>query len=93
MTIDTEIPSRVQNLRTLELELAQVRDELRVKPHLRRADARDRWDALELKWARFTSRSREVREATGAAGEDLWRRVQELGHELAAGYDAIRRAL
>jgi hypothetical protein len=93
MTTATEIPNRVQDLRTLELKLAQIRDELRVKKHLARADARDRWDALELKWARFTARSHDLRSAADEAAEDVWRGVQGLGRELADGYEAIRRAL
>ena len=60
---ETATSNRVHDLETLELKLAQVRDELRLKLHLARADARDQWDGVEVKWMRFGSRFAAIRTA------------------------------
>ena len=90
---ETATSNKVHDLETIELKLAQVRDELRLKVHLARADARDEWDVVEQKWARFRSRLAALREATGEAREDVWEGVRSLGREIGEGYDRIRRAL
>ncbi len=93
MTTETATPNRIQDLETLEQKLAQMRDELRVKIHLAKADARDQWDVAEQKWARFAPRAHELREAADEAGEGIWTSLKALGHEIAEGYDSVRRAL
>lgn len=93
MVVASEKQNRVHDLETLELRLAQARDELRLKLHLARADADDVWDGLEVKWQHFRSRLADLREAAGEAGGDLSNGVRALGHELAEGYDKLRRAL
>jgi hypothetical protein len=90
---ETATSNRVHDLETIELKLAQVRDELRLKIHLARADARDEWDAVEQKWAGFRTRLKALREATGEAREDVWDGVRALGREIGEGYERIRRAL
>jgi len=93
MPVTTETPNRIEDLETLEQKVAQVRDELRLKVHLARADARDAYEALEQKWQRFRGRLGHLREASGEAAEDVWEGVRGLGHELAEGYEKLRQAL
>lgn len=41
--------------------LRQLRDELKLKLHLAKAEAKDRWDKLETKWTEIDARSAEAR--------------------------------
>jgi len=93
MPVTTETPNRVEDLESLERKVAQVRDELRLKIHLARADARDAYDGLERKWQQFRSRLGDLRQASGEAAEEVWEGVKGLGHELAEGYEKLRKAL
>jgi hypothetical protein len=93
MPITTEKEHRVDDLESLELKVAQLRDEMRLKIHLARADARDAFDVLEQKWQRFRGRLGDLREAGGEAAGDVWSGVKGLGHELAEGYEKLRKAL
>jgi hypothetical protein len=93
MGTETATPNRIHDLATLELWLAQVRDELRLKMHLARQDARDQWDLAEEKFRHFEARAGALRRASGEAVEDLWSGLKSLGHEISKGYERIRRAL
>lgn len=93
MAVTTERENRIHDLETLETKLAQVRDELRLKMHLARADARDSWEGLEQKWQHFGGRLADLREASGEAAGDAWEGVKGLGRELAEGYEKLRKAL
>jgi hypothetical protein len=85
--------NRVHDFETLEQKLAQVRDELRVRLHLARADARDEWEGLETKWQRFRTHLGAVRAASGEMGEEVREGLRTLGHEIGEGYERIRRTL
>jgi len=93
MTVEVTPRNRIEDLETLELKLAQLRDELRLKAHLARADARDRLDELEPRWQRFRSRVGDLRHGAGDASETLRRTVEKLGTELTEGYEKLRRAI
>jgi len=93
MSTETVTSEQIEDLDSLEAKVAQKRDELRVRMHLARADARDQWERLEIKWERFRARGKDLRGATGEAAEDLLKGLKALGHEIAEGYEAIRRAL
>lgn len=93
MTVEVAPRNRIEDLETLELKLAQLRDELRLKAHLARADARDRLDELEPRWQRFRSRVGDLRHGGGDVGEALRRTVEKLGAELTEGYEKLRRAI
>ena len=93
MKNETVAPNRIHDLATLELRLAQVRDELRLKMHLARKDARDQWDPVEEKWRHFQARAGDLREASADAAEDVWTGLKALGREIGEGYEKIRRAI
>jgi hypothetical protein len=91
--MNTETPSanRIHDLRTLEQKLEQVRDELRLRIHLARADARDEFDRQEVKLQRFRSRLGALRGVTEEVREDVWEGLHNIGLEIADGFDRIRR--
>lgn len=91
MSTETAAANRIQDLRTLEQKLAQLRDELRLKMHLARADAHDEFDRLEVKWQRYRSRLGTLRETAGEVREDVWEGLHNIGLEIADGYAKVRR--
>lgn len=74
-------------------KLKTQRDELRVQIHLGAAEARQQWDELEKKWSDFETKARQVGGATAEAGKDVLGAAGELGAELKAGYEKIRKSL
>lgn len=73
--------------------LRTERDELRVRAHLARAEAREEWDKLEDKWGDLESRAaaagKEAKEASG----DVRSAFDMLAAEIAGAYRRIRRQL
>lgn len=80
-----------EELKKLEDMVLQQRDELRVKLHLAKADARDEWEELERKWAEAQGKFAQVQKAAGESGEDVEAAARLLGEELLKGYERIRR--
>lgn len=74
-------------------DLKEERDDLRVRAHLLKAEARDEWHDMEEKWGRFRSRSKRALDQTGEAGEDIGAAIRLLGQEIKHGYDRIRQSL
>lgn len=70
--------------------LKQQRDELRLKMHLARADARDEWDELETKWERLKERMRAASGEASDAKGDIGAAARELAAEIKKGYERIR---
>jgi len=80
-----------QEMKKLEETLLQQRDELRLKLHLAKADARDEWEGLEKKWVEAQAKFAEVQKAAGESSEEIEAAARLLGDELLKGYERIRR--
>ena len=78
-------------MKKLEDALLQQRDELRVKLHLAKADARDEWEELERKWADVQSKLEQAKKVAGESSEGVEAAAKLLGEELLKGYERIRR--
>jgi chromosome segregation ATPase len=81
--------------RTQEIleKLKQQRDELRLKVHLGKAEARDEWEELEEKFSSLKERLLAAGgEATDAKG-DISTAAKDLASELKKGYERIRAKL
>ncbi len=74
-------------------KLEQIRDELKLKIHLGRADAKDLWAGLEGKWSEVKKRQHEIEQAGAESAADLKAAADLLMDEIAEGYDKIRKAL
>jgi CBS domain-containing protein len=93
-------PSESHPLAGLEDALRQeiervrrTRDELRVKMHLARAEARDRWEALEHRYRQLEAKLEgRARQAEGPA-RDVGEALKLLAGELRDGYRKIRDAI
>jgi len=73
--------------------LKQQRDELRVKMHLAKADAKDEWNELEGKWDSLKERMKAAGGEAGEVSDDIGDALKELASELKSGYARIRDRL
>jgi hypothetical protein len=71
----------------------QMRDELRLKANLLRADLRDQWDRLEEQWGKLERDLRPVGDAIGTTIEQLDSSTREVLKTVRAGYARIREAV
>jgi len=74
-------------------DLATQRDELRVKLHLLKADARDEWEELEEKWQHFESRMGRVGDSAKTSAQEIGAATEQLGEELAQAYKRLKKAI
>jgi len=74
-------------------EVRRQRDELRVKIHLAKADARDEWQELEKKWEQFSARAGAVGGEAEEAAKDVLSAAKGVVEEIKRGYERIRGAM
>ena len=86
----TEGNERVQEM--VE-KLKQQRDELRVKMHLGKADAKDEWNDLEGKWDSLKERMKAAGGEAGDVSDDIGDALKGLASEIKSGYARIRDQL
>jgi hypothetical protein len=70
-----------------------MRDEMKVKLHLARADARDEWDELEKKLEHLKARLGVAGEEAGKAAQDVGAALKLVAAELRKGYERVRQTL
>lgn len=85
-----KIPEEFQKLLDA---LHQQADELRVKMHLAKADARDEWEKLEKQWEELQGKAGVIRETAEEASADIASALKSLAHEVEKGFERIRRLL
>ena len=73
--------------------LAQLRDDLRVRIHLGEMDLRDQWEKLEPKWWELQRKVTAVEKASANTAEEIATAANLLIEELLKGYDRIHEAL
>ncbi len=76
-------------------DLEQQRDELKVRLHLARAEARDEWERLKLDDKLATLRQRADAAGVEARGamKDIGAAVEKLAAEVREGLDRVRKTL
>jgi SMC interacting uncharacterized protein involved in chromosome segregation len=80
-----------EDLKRLVDELKMQRDELAVKVHLARQEARDEWETLEKKLEHLRARAQVVGKEAGDAAGDVGAAARQLVEELKKGYERVRR--
>jgi len=71
-------------------ELRRARDELRVRIHLGKADARDLWDRLEQRFSELEGHARRAAQRSSGPLQELGDAARHLVEELRAGYRDLR---
>lgn len=73
--------------------LKQGRDELNLKMHLARAEAKDLWQETEDKWRRLRSELDKVNTDTDDVARDVGAAAMLLAEEIKHGYERLKRLL
>jgi len=73
--------------------LKQQRDELRVKLHLGKAEAKDEWARLEKQWEEVRPKLDAAREEAGKTAESVGTALSLAMEELKKGYERLRNRL
>ncbi len=82
-----------QRLDELIEAIKRQRDELALKIHLGRADAKDEWEKLERKLAELNEQSKPFQGALGETARGLGSALELAAEELKKGYERIRKLL
>jgi hypothetical protein len=83
----------LENLQKVCEELKRQRDELQVKLHLAKAEARDEWARLELRWEEAKTKLDIIRREANKTNETVSIGLSLVLNELKNGYDRIRKSL
>ena len=78
-----------EKLETVVQKLEKERDELRLKMHLAKADARDEWEKLEERWHVLRAKMSDVSESASEASTDVKGAASDLAEEIRKGYRKI----
>jgi vacuolar-type H+-ATPase subunit H len=74
-------------------ELRRIRDEISLKIHLARADARDEWERAEDKWNRLQGHLKVLRDETAESMDGISEAAKTLAAEIGSAYSRIRKLL
>jgi hypothetical protein len=88
MTVTNDLKDVLQ--RELDM-LTAAREEIRLKAHLAKADAKSELDRLEKTWERVQEEAKRVH--TKGHVEDIEASVRGLIEELKSGYERVKRQL
>lgn len=78
-----------EKLENLVQKLEQERDELKLKMHLAKADARDEWEKMEDRWGDLREKMSTVKEGASEASSDVKEAASDLAEEIRKGYRSI----
>jgi hypothetical protein len=74
-------------------KLQQERDELRLRVHLGKAEAREELAKLDVRLDELRTKGRAARGEAGEALDDIENAAKKLWGEIREGYDRVRRSL
>lgn len=74
-------------------KLKQGRDELNVKIHLGKAEAKDLWKETEDKWQHLRSQLDRINNDTGYIAKDVGAAAMLLAEEIRHGYERLKKLL
>lgn len=78
----------MEDLEKMMADLKQKRDELRLQMHLASKEAKEEWNELDEKLARFSEKA-----GLHRTGDDVGKALSQLGSELKRGYERLSKAV
>ena len=78
-------------LDALKESIEQLRDEIKLKAHLGKAEAVEELEKLEKKWDFFLEQYKPVAEEAGKTAENTGAALGLVADEIKAGYERIRK--
>ena len=85
--------SERESLEQFVNKLREQRDELRLKLHLAKADAKDEWEELESKWRHIEPKLEALGHEAKESASDIGAALGEVAHEIAGAYKRLRKTL
>lgn len=82
-----------KEMETFVQKIQQQRDELLLKMHLAKAEAKDEWAVAEKKWEHLKAKTPEVARAGGEGMKDLGAALKLVGQEVLNSYARIKKIL
>lgn len=73
--------------------LRRERDELALKVHLAKADARDEWNALQAKLDELDARARPLAKVVGETASEVGASLELAADEIKKGFERLRKML
>ena len=80
-------------LDNLKSSIEQLRDEIKLKAHLGKAEAKEELESLEKKWDSFLADYKPLTEEAGKTAENAGAALALAAEEIKAGYKRIRELL
>lgn len=77
----------------LKADIEQLRDEIKLKAHLGKAEATEELEKLEKKWERFISQYKPVTDEVESTVENAGAALSIAADELKAGYQRLKKLL
>ena len=74
-------------------DLAQERDELRLRIHLGSLEAQEQLGKLDDQLFQLRQNFAPTKEAVGETAQDVWEALKLVGSEIKVGFDRIRKSL
>ena len=74
-------------------KLREQRDELRLKLHLAKAEAKGEWGELEHKWRHVESRLEALGHEAKESASDIGAALSEVAQEITGAYKRLRKTL
>ena len=82
-----------EELDNIKAEIEQLRDEIKLKAHLGKADAADEVEKLEKDWKSFLSKYKPLADEAERTAENAGAALRMVADELKAGYERLRKLL
>ena len=82
-----------KDIETFVQKVAQQRDELLLKMHLAKAEAKDEWAVAEKKWEQVKAKTPLLARESGESVKNLGAAVKLVGEEILHSYDRIKKIL
>ena len=82
-----------KDMETFVQKIAQQRDELLLKMHLAKAEAKDEWAVAEKKWEQVKAKTPLLARESGESVKNLGAAVKLVGEEILHSYDRIKKIL
>ena len=84
----TESTDQFEKIKT---SVEQLRDEIKLKAHLGKAEAKEELEELERKWHSFLAEHKPLVDEAGKTAANAGSALALVGEELKAGYERMRK--
>ena len=81
----------IEQFEKIKTSVEQLRDEIKLKAHLGKAEAKEELEELERKWHSFLAEHKPLIDEAGKTAAKAGSALALVGEELKAGYERMRK--